>query len=397
MLTKLELDSFKCFRKLVLPLAPLTLLSGRNASGKSTVIQSLVLLHQTAIEAEWSRELRLNGSLLALGTSGDLIDKVTGRRSFGIGIATDRSQLAWTFHSPERRAMRVPVESLRWSVEGGPPRIYEAAENDPAQQPLRHLLPVEWSQDSEEVARLAAILKGLQYIGAERIGPREIYPLTDASRRDIGARGQNAPALLHWFGDERITGPLVQPSVPPTLRRQVEAWMRIFFPGCGLDVQPVPNANQVSLGLRTDEESTYHRPQHVGFGLTHVLPIITAALAALPPQILLVENPEVHLHPAGQSLMGRFLAQMAAAGIQVIMETHSDHVLNGVRRAVRNRDLAAASVAIHFFNERSRIAAEGLSQVVSPRIDREGNLDHWPEGFFDQLDKDMDYFAGWGE
>jgi predicted ATPase len=171
--------------------------------------------------------------------------------------------------------------------------------------------------------------------------------------------------------------------------------MREFFPGCGLDVQPVPNANQVSLGLRTSDATTYHRPQDVGFGLTHVLPILTAALAANSANVLLIENPEAHLHPAGQSLMGQFLARVASAGVQVLLETHSDHVLNGVRRAVRDSMLAPHDVAIHFFQERDRAAANGSSQVVSPQIDSQGNIDHWPEGFFDQLDKDMSYFAGW--
>ena len=100
MLTAIEIESFKCFQKLVLPLRPLTLLSGRNASGKSTVLQALVLLHQTAVEAEWSTELRLNGSFIALGTAGDVIDKVTGRRTFGIAQATESSRGEWLFESP---------------------------------------------------------------------------------------------------------------------------------------------------------------------------------------------------------------------------------------------------------------------------------------------------------
>ena len=108
---------------------------------------------------------------------------------------------------------------------------------------------------------------------------------------------------------------------------------------------------------------------------------------------MLIENPEVHLHPAGQALMGLFLADVARAGVQVVVETHSDHVLNGVRRAVKRGDLAPDEVAIHFFRARS----EGGAQVHSPTIDSAGNIDVWPAGFFDQFDKDMNYFAGWGE
>lgn len=107
----------------------------------------------------------------------------------------------------------------------------------------------------------------------------------------------------------------------------------------------------------------------------------------------MIENPEVHLHPKGQAMMGQFLAEAANAGVQVIVETHSDHVLNGVRRAVKSGGISAESVAIHFFRPR----AEGEAQVISPLIDQTGGIDYWPDGFFDQFDKDMNYFAGWGD
>ena len=130
----------------------------------------------------------------------------------------------------------------------------------------------------------------------------------------------------------------------------------------------------------------------MGFGLTQVLPIVVAALSADKGDLLLIENPEVHLHPAGQALMGQFLAEVAHAGVQVMVETHSDHILNGIRRAVRAQRLVPAQVALHFF--RPRIAE--VAQAISPQLDKFGNIDVWPEGFFDQFDRDMNHFAGWG-
>ena len=109
----------------------------------------------------------------------------------------------------------------------------------------------------------------------------------------------------------------------------------------------------------------------------------------------MIENPEVHLHPAGQAAMGEFLAEVAAAGVQVILETHSDHVLNGIRRAVKKGVLAPDDAALHFFRLQQDDEQEGAVLVESPILDRDGNVDMWPEGFFDQFDKDMNYFAGW--
>ena len=105
----------------------------------------------------------------------------------------------------------------------------------------------------------------------------------------------------------------------------------------------------MTLGLRTSKGTSFHRPIHTGFGLTQVLPLLVAALSARLEDLLLVENPEVHLHPSGQAAMGEFLAEVAAAGVQVLAETHSDHVLNGVRRAVKKGILRPDDAALHFF------------------------------------------------
>ncbi len=129
--------------------------------------------------------------------------------------------------------------------------------------------------------------------------------------------------------------------------------------------------------------------------MTQVLPIVVAALSVQPGNLLLVENPEVHLHPAGQSKIGEFLARVAAAGIQVVIETHSDHVLNGIRRAVKMKTLSCDKVALHFFRPRSENLNDKTPQVQTPEIFADGNIDFWPKGFFDQFDVDMDYFADW--
>jgi predicted ATPase len=85
------------------------------------------------------------------------------------------------------------------------------------------------------------------------------------------------------------------------------------------------------------------------------------------------------------------LADVSNAGIQVIVETHSDHVLNGIRRAVKAGRILPEQVALHFF----RLRSTDMAQVVSPQLDANGNIDTWPDGFFDQFDKDMNHFAGW--
>ena len=392
MLTQIDLRRFKCFAMLKLPLRPLTLLSGANASGKSSVLQALVLLHQTMREHEWSTRLMLNGAAVRLGTAAEVIDQVYGHRDCEIALQDGEGEYRWEFEG-DRDELSMPIS--RVSVDGIP-------QDKP--RTLHHLLPpfeaALLSPKPFPYTRshfpLKSRLLGLTYLTAERLGPREYYMLDDPQLTPVvGPRGEHTVSVLHSERDARVKDGLSDPAAPPTRLRQVEARMREFFPGCRLRIENVSHANVVTLGLRTSNATGFHRPINTGFGLTQVLPIIVAALSARHDDLLLIENPEVHLHPAGQAAMGEFLAEVAAAGVQVILETHSDHVLNGIRRAVKNHTLPSEDVAIHFFRPRREEKDAGGPQVESPTIDDAGNIDSWPDGFFDQFDRDMNYFAGW--
>ena len=384
MLTRIELRHFKCFEMLKLPLRPLTLLSGANASGKSSVLQALALLHQTMREHEWSSRLMLNGAAVRLGAVIDVIDQVHGRRDCKIALLDgDAARFQWEFEG-ERDEMSMAVRRARG----------ETAEGDgwdvDESQPLHYLLPPSSGHS------LTNRLRGLTYLTAERLGPREYYTLDDPQLTPVvGPRGEYAVSVLHSGRDTRVLDSLVDQDVPPTRFRQVEARMGRFFPGCVLEIKQVSRANAVTLGIRVSTDTDFQRPIHTGFGLTQVLPIVVAALSANREDLLLIENPEVHLHPAGQAAMGEFLAEVTSAGVQVIIETHSDHVLNGIRRAVKKCTLYKDDVALHFFRPRQEDEQARVPQVESPSLDAAGNIDSWPEGFFDQFDKDMNDFAGW--
>ncbi|WP_189658839.1 AAA family ATPase, partial [Pseudomonas amygdali] len=114
MITKIELSNFKCFQLLKLPITELTLLAGSNASGKSSLLQALVILHQTIRENEWSTRLILNGSILSLGTVQDVVNKVHGRNAFELSLTNENSRYSWTF-SGERPEMSMAVKYVTGS------------------------------------------------------------------------------------------------------------------------------------------------------------------------------------------------------------------------------------------------------------------------------------------
>lgn len=389
MITQIDLRHFKCFDTLKLPLQRLTLLSGLNASGKSTVLQALVLLHQTVRDHEWSERLLLNGTALQLGAVRDVIDQVGGGRELSLAVEDDDAGLVSWELSGEQAVMSLIVRHVRVSGSDGAAQWVRGEVGG-----LHNLLPVSVAS-TPAGGSLVRRLRGLTWLAAERLGPRDIYALDDSELPLVGEGGESAASVLYSGADDGIAIPLLVDRAPPTLLRQVEAHMSEFFPGFEMDITPVPRANAVTLGVRTSRDTDFHRPGHTGFGITQVLPIVVAVLAAKPDDLVLIENPEVHLHPAGQSRMGGFLADAAHAGVQVLVESHSDHVLNGVRRAVKQRRIDPDATALYFFRPRHEAEASGAAQVESPAIDAHGSIADWPAGFFDQFDHDMNYLAGW--
>ena len=427
MINQLDLKRFKCFERLKLPLSNLTLLSGANASGKSSVLQALALLHQTMRDQEWSDRLALNGGVMQAGFVSDVEDEKASAPGFEIGLSDDSVDCNWAFEDDGRemsmsaKLVRVEVGDVRvfigdtlltfnvGSDKPSPPgindfteiRLEDYEEGRPSR--LRWLLPdLSWLReeirgfDVNDPEMLALGIRDLMYISAEREGPRETYPLMD-SAHGVGTRGEYATSVLRQKANSYYVKVGLRLGSSEALWSQVVSRLDSFFPGCGIDLIRVQNANAVTLGIRTSTQTDFFRPVHSGFGITQVLPIIVAVLSAHDSMhdnpLILIENPEVHLHPSGQALMGQFLAEAAHAGVQIIVETHSDHVLNGVRRAVKSGKAQADEVTIHFFQDRFRHE----SQVLSPMLDPSGNIDVWPEGFFDQFNKDLKYFVGWEE
>ncbi len=371
MIQSIVLEHFKCFERLSLPLARLTLLTGLNAAGKSTVMQALALLHQTLNENPNGDALVLNGRDVALGSADELIDKLSGREHFAIGVEHESGQALWR--------MRAEVGALVAPFLDKPAELPEV---------------------------LKSTLQTITYISADRIGPRETYLASSSAQQSgVGARGEYTPWFIYEYAELRLHPLMCREGAPPTLQRQVEAWLAFFFPGSGLEINPIPRTNLLTMRLRTSSATDFYRTANVGYGMSHVLPVIAACLGAVAmaqrdnrvAPLVMVENPELHLHPAGQSAMGVFLAQAAAAGAQMIVETHSDHVLNGLRRAVKgvggNPVLKPDQAAIHFFQLRDDTGTR--PQIISPRIDHQGNLDVWPPDFFDQYEKDLGSLIGW--
>ncbi len=212
-------------------------------------------------------------------------------------------------------------------------------------------------------------------------------------QKQLGPSGEYTAYFLSLFGDDLIPNTtLSHPSAASlALRDQVEAWLREISPGAR--IHPTARLDMDLVGLHYSfnmgtQISNMYRATNVGFGITYILPVIVAMLASPAGTLLLIENPEAHLHPKGQACMGDLLARAANAGVQVVVETHSDHVLNGIRLAVRHGRLGPDHARLHFF--RRPEGGGQANEVVSPRIDYNGRIAPWPNDFFDQWDKSLE-------
>lgn len=369
MITSIRLSNFKCFRTLSLELGALNVFAGMNGAGKSTVMQSLLAIRQSWESSSLAKEhIQLNGTLVDLGAAGEVYCADPNSEFIEIILRGIEPDAGLELHSTQAEhysnqyflTLDSPVR-----IDGSIPALF----SDP-----------------------------FNYLHAERIGPRKVFPipLDEVNSLRVGKCGESAAYIVASelketeIGNDSIILESSDGREYPTLHYQWALWMARLFPGFEADYQIYDKADQVRLGLALQRQETgqslYVRPTNTGFGLSFVLGIIVAGLVAKSNTVLMVENPEAHLHPRAQSMIGEFLARVAAGGTQVFVETHSEHVLNGIRRMVKQTILTPDAVRFHFF---ARTSTNFEPSVTPIAVSSSGDISAWPKGFFDQLDQDL--------
>jgi predicted ATPase len=344
----IQFRNFKCFKKVSIPLAPLTLLTGANGTGKSTVIQALMLLRQNERGEGIIDELELFGVLTSVGTAEHVLNGFAEDEL--IEICVDESK--WVFR----------VDSLSDKILPG----------------VSYPRPV---------PRIPLFSPEVIYLCARRMRPFLHYDAISSVYTEMHKDGSHTWHWYHERQEQEVQPALRHPdATSPRLREQAQRWLGEISPGTRFSVSLARKGETIKLFFEFESAGVgakKYQPSDSNFSLFYALPVMLACLSAAPGRLLVIENPEAHLDPRSQMLMGDLLARATAAGAQVIVETHSDHVLNGVRLAVKEAKLGTDQVAVHFF---SRRVAEGevIHECHSPKIDQSGRLSEWPEGFFDQ-------------
>jgi predicted ATPase len=349
-----ELSAFKRFRELRLELGELTVLTGLNGSGKSSVIQAVLLAHQASL---------LGAPVVPLVAEPGLD---LGQASDVLHVDADSSEIKVVVEANERNT---------WTFSAGP----VGADNVPyltvTSRPAPAPTPFGFGGSA------------FTFLSAERLGPRTSHP-TAPSQPDEAVVGEDGRFVAHALAvglRREVDEPRRHPDAGKvtTLGAQAEAWLSQMVGPTQLDALLVPRTSLATLRIRAPGRmGEWMLPTNTGFGLSYSLPVVVAGLLAPKGGLLIIDSPEAHLHPAAQSVIGTFVATVAASGVQVLVETHSDHVLNGIRKAV--------AVAAVIDPARVRVAFFGESaQPEQLTIGARGTLSDWPPGFFDQLEVDL--------
>lgn len=365
MIKKIQLKNFKCFQNMELPLSNLNLLSGINSMGKSTIIQALLLLRQAFEKGSLAEGVYLNGEYVQIGTGLDLL----------------------YFNADgdvEIVIMDEVGKEYRWVLEYIRDADYlkiknKVVVNKELQEHLNFLNP------------------DFEYIMAERFGPRKSYEKSfyDVQiKNHVGMYGEHTVYYLKQHAKDLLKNKAVILEKGDTLKQQTEQWMNTISPGIQFDFDDVQAADIVSLKVRQVENAASmgtimeYKPVNVGFGISYCLPIIVALLKAKKDDLIILENPEAHLHPQGQRKVGELIARAAQGGAQIIVETHSDHILNGIRLAVKQQIIEKEKVKLYYFCTEMK---DGITTHTyeSPIIDDMGRLNIWPKGFFDEWDNTL--------
>ena len=367
MISNIYVRNFKSLNDIDFILNNLTLIAGKNNVGKSSLIQVLLLLRQSYDKGTLLESgLLLQGDLIKIGKGKDALSNDTNEDFFQFVVDWEDN---FSLNLKYKYAAKSDLQ----------PFMKEKCDK----------------YTNKSLLEKALFNNKLTYLSADRIIPQVTYPFSDYhvnTLKSLGIKGEYTPHYLAENENIGISNKLRHPqSSSNTLLHQVNAWMSEMSGGIKIGAKIIEEINNVSLTYEFMTENGYtdkFTPINVGFGLTYVLPVVTALLSAKAGELLIIENPEAHLHPAGQSTMGKLIALVAESGVQILVETHSDHLLNGVRVAVTQKEISKDNISLIYFSKDEELKQHAT--ITTPYLDEKGRLDEWPHGFFDEWDIQLD-------
>jgi predicted ATPase len=442
MFTALHLRNFKSWRDTGrIRLAPITAVFGSNSSGKSSLLQSLLLLRQTTESADRSRPLDLGGpnSLVDLGTYDDIVfrhnlesplyidvewtesDSVQvidllqqARKKQSTLISSTNLGLEVTLDLKRKtapvREVAYRLGDARFWMKRHPDQRYELGSDDytfvrtqgrawQLPSPTRFYgFPDQvrlYYQNAEFLADLELKFEQacgrIHYLGPLREDPKRQYIFAGGAPSDVGRRGELAiDALIATQADGRKISRGWGASKQRRLKaipveQLVAEWLKELGLIHSFELQALDDRRTLyRVQVRRTARSVPVLLTDVGFGISQVLPVLVLLAYANRGDTIILEQPEIHLHPAVQSGLADIIIETAQMrDIQVIVESHSEHLLTRLQRRIAEKDLPRGiairpdDVSIYFCEQ-----VDDESEIAELQIDALGNITNWPRDFF---------------
>jgi len=373
MITAIELKNFKCFKETTkFNFSKLNLLTGINGRGKSSVLQSLLILSQSTREDFKFDELKINDSLISLGNFDDIKNRDTPK-----GESIDFKIF---YNTPLFDSIQLSFnENLDKPLIGN----FNKVEIDPVSQISKNNDSTDYKN---ELNAFSNKINKIHYVSADRLGP--VKYVDKSSLPDfihVGPRGEHCINILA----NSIQFLPVHPNLylgedSASILQQTIEWINYILEGAKISIKGKEKDSSVLYMLLNNRSDSHeYKPINVGFGYSYILPLIITGLIAKPGEIIIIENPEAHLHPRAQSKIAEFFSKVASTGVQIFIESHSEHILNGLRVNALNKDVDInnSDLKVHYFNEDFN--------SVELDINEKGKITNWPNGFFDQQEIDL--------
>ena len=389
MITELRAQNFKPWKDTgALHFAPLTGFFGANSSGKTSILQVLLMLKQTVEQpSDWNEPLYFGGekSLVNLGSFDDVIYRHNSELNLDISVSWEPIEPD-SFHSvsfsvsivdkigsPHLAEFCYVADSLNRTLEWTPQGYRFKSFHDLIKADLFRCYGVRRPNGPlAEFKSLSSTFENLfsqiHYVGPLREHPRSHYIWEGDHPVDIGQHGEKAiPALLSGRVQLR------------SIEKKILEWLQ------RLDLidsyRLEPNLNEKG---RYEFYMTKHKggPEvrftDVGFGVSQVLPVLTHCYRPPEGSILIIEQPEAHLHPKAQSELADVLIDVVKnRKVQIIFESHSEHLLHRLTRRIAEEEISADDMALY-----SCQINEGVSEIEPLEMDEYGNISNWPQNFF---------------
>lgn len=343
MINKIQITGFKCFDYAELDLKNFTLLAGQNSTGKTTVIQSIFAMLQNGNNP-------FRGEYMNIGKPNELQNTITGSRGIKFNM-----HYQWCGQMKER--------------------IKNISQNQ----------AIDYGDFGDNIKAI--------YCSADRIGVNDTYEKYSGDDVLIGNNCEYVFHYLNLHDEDQLDIErdfIYDMESKLTFGGQVDYWLNKIM-GYRVKAREIEKTEIIQVLYSNEKVAFGMRPKNVGTGVTYITEIVVAALSCNIGDLLIIENPEIHLHPSGQAELVKFLAFLAQYGVQIIVETHSDHIYNGIRKSICLDEINSENVCIYFFTQNEK----GCSVPVNIPINSEGKALAYSEGLFDQINKDLDVILGW--